>query len=113
VPELIVVNKVDAADPMVVARLKASEPHSVAVSAHTGEGIADVLAAVEADLPRPGVQVTALVPYARGDLLNRAHEHGEVLSLEHTGDGTLLHARVNEDLAGELAPYATEGLTTA
>ena len=113
VPELIVVNKVDAADPMVVARLKASEPHSVAVSAHTGEGIADVLAAVEADLPRPGAEVTALVPYARGDLLNRAHEHGEVLSLEHTGDGTLLHARVNEDLAGELAPYATEGLTTA
>ena len=113
VPELIVVNKVDAADPMVVARLKASEPHSVAVSAHTGEGIADVLAAVEADLPRPGLEVTALVPYARGDLLNRAHEHGEVLSLEHTGDGTLLHARVNEDLAGELAPYATEGLTTA
>ena len=113
VPELIVINKVDAADPMVVARLKAREPHSVAVSAHTGEGIADVLAAVEADLPRPGVEVTALVPYARGDLLNRAHEHGEVLSLEHTGDGTLLHARVNEDLAGELAPYATEGLTTA
>ncbi len=113
VPELVVINKIDAADPMVVARLKAREPHSVAVSAHTGEGIADVLAAVEADLPRPGVQVTALVPYARGDLLNRAHEHGEVLSLEHTGDGTLLHARVNEDLAGELAPYATEGLTTA
>ncbi len=113
VPELVVINKVDAADPMVVARLKAREPHSVAVSAHTGEGIADVLAAVEADLPRPGVEVTALVPYARGDLLNRAHEHGEVLSLEHTGDGTLLHARVNEDLAGELAPYATEGLTTA
>ena len=109
VPELIVVNKVDAADPMVVARLKAREPHSVAVSAHTGEGIADVLAAVEADLPRPGVEVTALVPYARGDLLNRAHEHGEVLSLEHTGDGTLLHARVNEDLAGELAPYADRG----
>jgi GTP-binding protein HflX len=113
VPELVVINKIDAADPMVVARLKAREPHSVAVSAHTGEGIADVLAAVEADLPRPGVQVTALVPYARGDLLNRAHEHGEVLSLEHTGDGTLLHARVNENLAGELAPYVTEGLTTA
>ncbi len=113
VPELVVINKVDAADPMVVARLKAREPHSVAVSAHTGEGIAEALLAVEADLPRPGVDITALVPYARGDLLNRAHEHGEVLSLEHTGEGTLLHARVNDDLADDLAPYATEGLTTA
>ncbi len=113
VPELVVINKIDAADPMVVARLRAREPHSVAVSAHTGEGIAEALVAVEADLPRPGVDITALVPYARGDLLNRAHEHGEVLSLEHTGEGTLLHARVNDDLADELAPYATEGLTTA
>src|SRR6187401_606045 len=113
VPELVAINKADLADPMVIARLRTAEPHSVVVSAATGEGIADVLAAVEADLPRPGAEVTALVPYARGDLLNRAHEHGEVLSLEHTGDGTLLHARVNEDLAGELAPYATEGLTTA
>ena len=30
------------------------EPHSVVVSAKTGEGIADALRAVEADLPRPG-----------------------------------------------------------
>ncbi len=39
VPELVVINKVDAADPMVVSRLQAREPHSVAVSARTGEGI--------------------------------------------------------------------------
>ena len=113
VPELVVINKVDAADPMVVARIRAREPHSVAVSARTGEGIAEALVAVEADLPRPGAEVTALVPYARGDLLNRAHEHGEVLSLEHTPDGTLLHARVHDDLADDLAPYASEGATTA
>ena len=53
-PELIVINKADAADPMVLARLRQREPHSVVVSAKTGEGIADVLRAVEADLPRPG-----------------------------------------------------------
>ena len=109
VPELVVINKADIADPMVVARLKAREPHSVVVSAQTGEGIAEALAAVEADLPRPGVEVAALLPYERGDLLSRVHEHGEVLSLEHTGDGTLLQARVNEALAGELAPYAHRG----
>src|SRR3546814_10119547 len=50
VPELIVINKADAADPMVLARLRAREPHSVVVSAKTGEGIAEVLALVEAEL---------------------------------------------------------------
>ena len=45
VPELIVINKADAADPLVLARLQRAEPHSVVVSAKTGEGIADALAA--------------------------------------------------------------------
>ena len=40
VPEIIVINKADAADPLVIARLRAREPHSVVVSARTGEGIA-------------------------------------------------------------------------
>ncbi len=45
VPEIIVVNKADAADPLVLARLQQREPHVVVVSAKTGEGIDDVLAA--------------------------------------------------------------------
>jgi GTP-binding protein HflX len=109
VPELVVINKADAADPMVIARLRQREPHSVVVSARTGEGVADVLAAVEADLPHPGVVFEALVPYDRGDLLNRIHVSGEVGSIEHTGDGTLVRGRAHADLAGELAPYAVTG----
>jgi len=107
VPELVVINKSDAADPMVIARLRQREPHSVVVSAKTGEGIADALMAVEADLPHPGIAFEALVPYERGDLLNKIHENGELDYLDHTGDGTVVHGRVHADLAGELAPYIT------
>ena len=106
VPELVVINKADAADPLVLARLRAAEPHSVVASAKTGEGIEDVLRAIEADLPRPAVEFDALLPYDRGDLLNRIHVNGEVDDLEHTGEGTRVRGRVNADLAGELAPYA-------
>ncbi|MCW2758512.1 MAG: GTP-binding protein HflX [Nocardioidaceae bacterium] len=106
VPELVVVNKIDAADPLVVARLLAAEPHSVAVSAQTGEGIAAALAAIEADLPHPDVETTVLLPYSRGDLVSQIHERGEVLSVEHTPDGSRVHARVNADLAGELTAYS-------
>ncbi len=105
VPELVVINKADIADPLVIARLRQREPHSVVVSAKSGEGVAEVLAAVEADLPRPAVEVEALLPYDRGDLLSRVHDGGEVVSLEHTGEGTRLTARVNEALAAELAAY--------
>lgn len=106
VPELVVINKTDVADPMVVARLKQREPHSVAVSARTGEGIADAISAIEADLPRPSFEFDALVPYARGDLVDRIHRDGEIDKLEHTADGTRIVGRATEALAGELASYA-------
>jgi GTP-binding protein HflX len=106
IPELVVINKVDAADPLVVDRVLRREPHAVAVSARTGEGIAEALAAIEADLPRPRVEFSALVPYARGDLIDRIHKDGEIGTLEHTADGTRISGRATEALAGELAAYA-------
>ncbi|MBA2772613.1 MAG: GTPase HflX [Nocardioidaceae bacterium] len=105
VPELIVINKSDIADPLVLARLLSREPHAVVVSARTGEGINDVLLAIEGDLPRPAVDVDVLIPYDRGDLVNKIHEHGEIVDLDHTGDGTRVRARVNPGLAGELQPF--------
>jgi GTP-binding protein HflX len=106
VPEIIVINKADAADPMVLARLRAREPHSVVVSARTGEGVEDVLAMIEADLPRPAVEFTVLLPYERGDLVNRIHQEGEIGELEHTADGTKVRGRAHAGLANELEPYA-------
>jgi GTPase len=106
VPELVVINKADQADPMVLARLRQREPHSVVVSAKTGEGIAEALRMVEGELPRPGVEFKALLPYERGDLINRLHQQGEITSMEHTGDGTIVVGRANPDLAGELEAYA-------
>jgi GTP-binding protein HflX len=112
VPELVVINKADAADPMVLARLRQREPHSVVVSAKTGEGITEALVAIEADLPHPGVPFEALLPYERGDLLNRIHVSGEVESVDHTGDGTVVRGRVHADLAGDLAPYLVSTSST-
>ncbi len=106
VPEQIVFNKVDAATPETLLRLRALVPDAVNVSARTGEGLAELRAVIEARLPRPDIEITALVPYTRGDLITRIHERGEVLHTEHTASGTLVHARVGPLLAGLLRPYA-------
>ena len=102
VRELIVVNKIDDADEVVLGRLRRKEKHSVFVSAKTGAGLAELVAAIERDLPRPEVEIEVLVPYSRGDLVARIHDEGEILSEEHTGEGTLLTARVSPTLAAEL-----------
>ncbi|MFE1906528.1 GTPase HflX [Streptomyces gardneri] len=105
VKEIVVVNKADAADPLVLARLLRMEKHSIAVSARSGQGIEQLLALIDAELPRPEVELEALVPYTHGGLVSRVHAEGEVESEEHTPEGTLLKARVHEELAAMLAPY--------
>ena len=102
VPELIVLNKADIADPEVVTNLLRREPHSVVISAKTGEGIDELLLAIEADLPSLMQEIDLVVPYARGDLISRAHASGDVISVEHGETGSRLHARVPEMLANEL-----------
>lgn len=106
IPELLVLNKADRADPDVVARMRRREPRSVVVSAFTGAGIEDLREQVAALLPRPQVEIDVVVPYQRGDLVHRAHTEGEIDTEEHTADGTLLRARVSPELAAELRAVA-------
>ncbi|MEU1164760.1 GTPase HflX [Streptomyces sp. NPDC005921] len=77
VPEIVVINKADAADPLVLQRLLRNEKRSIAVSARTGLGIDELLALVDNELPRPSVEIEALIPYTHGKLVARAHNEGE------------------------------------
>ena len=106
VPEQLVFNKIDAAHPDMLARLRRLAPDALLVSAHTGAGVDKLEAVIDERLPRPDVELTALIPYARGDLVARIHVAGEVLSTDHRPEGTLVNARVNSDLAAALRPYA-------
>ncbi|MEE1841314.1 GTPase HflX [Streptomyces sp. NPDC007076] len=105
VPEIVVINKADAADPLVLQRLLRIEKHAIAVSARTGAGIEELLALIDTELPRPSVEIEALVPYIQGGVVSRVHAEGEVISEEHTSEGTLLKARVHEELAAELSSF--------
>jgi GTP-binding protein HflX len=105
IPELIVINKVDRAPAQTLAMLHVKYPGAVFISARTGAGIQPLRAMIESLLPRPEIEIRALIPYERGDLVNRIHQTGEFLRSEHLASGTLVAARVNPALAGELAPY--------
>jgi GTP-binding protein HflX len=110
VPELLVVNKVDAAGEETLLRLKRDWPEAIFVSARTGTGLSDLRTALETRLPRPAVELRAVVPYDRGDLVARVHDRAEVLASAHVERGTELHVRVDEALAAELAPYVSGGV---
>ena len=105
VPELIVVNKADIADPAFLRRLSTAEPDALAVSARTGLGLDELRQRIAALLPRPDIEVALLVPYDRGDLVARLHTHGDVLSVEHTSAGTRIEARVPAWMVDEVTAY--------
>ncbi|HEY3562608.1 MAG TPA: GTPase HflX [Kribbella sp.] len=107
VPEIVVINKADAADPLALAPILHREPNAIVVSARTGEGIDKLRQLIEGALPQPHLEVEVLLPYERGDLVSRMHSEGSVEQLEHTADGTHITGRVHPALAGELTPYAT------
>ena len=109
VPEVIVINKADAADPEVIHRIRSRERTALVVSARTGEGLVELGQRVAELLPHPEVQVDVLLPYGRGDLVSRVHADGEVLTEEHLEAGTRMRAKVMPPLAGELAAFAVVG----
>ncbi len=106
VPELVVINKADAADSLEVESIRLAERQAVVVSARTGDGIDTLLAEIDRLLPRTQREVSVVIPYDRGDLLSRAHDEGEVLAVTHGSDGTELTARVPLGLAAELDGFA-------
>ncbi|MDQ3886497.1 MAG: GTPase HflX, partial [Actinomycetota bacterium] len=91
--ELLVVNKIDIADELSIARLRAALPGAVFVSARTGAGVATLREEIAELLPRPDVQVEAVLPWTEGALVARVHSEGEVLETDHTEAGTRMRAR--------------------
>jgi GTPase len=106
VPELLVLNKADLVDDLSRARLMRQFPGAPLVSAVTGEGVDELLTEIAARLPHPDVYLTAVLPFQRGDLLDRAYREGEVLEVEHQPEGTRLVVRAPAALAHALDPFA-------
>jgi len=105
-PELLVVNKVDTAGDLALAKLRRALPGAVFVSARTGEGI-DALRRKMAALAAPtDTAVDVVIPYNRGDLVARMHADGRVQQTEHNSDGTRIKARVPVALAASLRQFS-------
>ena len=96
IPQLLVINKVDALDEREVTRLANLWPEAVLISAREGEGLDELQAALGDALSKDLVTLSLSVPYDRGDVVAAAHRIGEVIQEKHDSDGTILDVRVPE-----------------
>jgi GTP-binding protein HflX len=106
IPELIVVNKVDAMGEVERMRLSNLYPDAVLVSALEGTGLDDLLDRVAEMLAPPMVTLTLEIPYERGDVVAAAHRAGEVIEEKHDDQGTILEVRVPESASSRFAAFS-------
>ena len=99
IAEIIAINKADITPPEMLMQLLRQEPNSFAFSARTGFGIETLVAAIESSLPRPRVEITAIIPFSRGDLVSAIHERGEIFYQDYLPEGTSINALVDGALA--------------
>ncbi|HEU5302716.1 MAG TPA: GTPase HflX [Acidimicrobiia bacterium] len=109
-PELMVLNKIDVAD---VERrhelVRRAGGDAVEVSARTGAGVDELIAAISSRLRAMGAVVELVVPYERGDVLAALHRDGEVIVEVHDDDGTRVRARLGSADVERFREYAVEG----
>jgi len=107
VPELMVFNKVDLGPE--VDGLVRSHSGSVAISAHDGTGV-DQLLEVLADRLRSMTELVELaIPFDRGDVLAQIHREGQVLTETADGTGIRVRARLDPDSLGRLVEWVVDG----
>ncbi|MCX6047552.1 MAG: GTPase HflX, partial [Chloroflexi bacterium] len=101
-------DSLDMSDPDTAERVEQASsdyPNAVVISALTGQGMDDLRNKIEEVLRNQMAPIDVLIPYARGELVAMAHEHGSVEKEEHTETGTHLIARLPLELTGRYVNY--------
>lgn len=101
-PVVVVLNKIDQLDDVSwVDSFKENFEHAVPVSALTGVGIPELQSKLEELLVSLFVEIHVDLPLKRMDLVNLAHEEGEVYSVKYYNDRINIRASIPSNLVGK------------
>ncbi|MCD4781051.1 MAG: GTPase HflX [Candidatus Omnitrophica bacterium] len=100
-PIINVFNKIDRIDDKVwLNDLRNNYQHAVCVSAQSGDNLNDLLETIICLIDSYRKEIIVDVPIDRMDLINLAHEEGEVLSVKYYSDKINLRANIPQHLVG-------------
>ena len=114
IPTCVVYNKIDLVQqPGEIQRLAELDGDAVFVSAKTGEGISGLVDMLEKHVQMANVEMTVLVPYGQGHIVQQAHEHATVLSEDYEEQGTRIALRVPKAYKSMFEAYRADGANPA
>jgi GTP-binding protein HflX len=104
-PRLVVLNKIDRLDDPDSAAGLVRMQDGVAVSARTGEGLADLLDAIHTRLARVARPVTLRIPHGAGAVLASCYARGRVLARSDEPQHVQLEVELPVEALGALEAY--------
>lgn len=112
-PVFTVFNKRDLCDSTELPwYLKERFPESHFISTHTGEGMPELIQALERQVRQSLKAGRYLIPQDRYDLVAYAHRSGKIIEEKHTDEGTLITTRLSAEAAGRLEGYRVKEQAT-
>ncbi len=103
---IVVFNKIDrVTNPALIEHALRLHPHSVAISAATGEGIESLFEEIEHQVKSWRLRVKLAIPNHLTALVAELHRVGRVLDVSYQGDKIALTAHVPPQLQGKIKPY--------
>ena len=82
----------------------------VKISAARGEGMEELLSAIERALGHSRHHIQVTLPYSMGGMVDTLHSNAQVLGVDYTGDGIVVETVVDPILYGKLRDYITAEL---
>lgn len=109
-PTLLVFNKIDALEDGDHTLKRFEELHlgCELISAHEGEGLEDLLLAIERYANQVSKLMNVVIPFTRGELVQLAHTRTTIVESSHTEEGTVMTLRVPQELVGQFSPFEIE-----
>ncbi len=104
---ILVLNKIDAVEDRLVGGLRGRYPNAIAISARSGQGLAELACAVSESLSREFVDVEVETGAENGRLQAFLAAHGEVLSKQYYDSRVVIHCRIAENYLGQIRDEAT------
>ena len=106
IPRVMVYNKADKCDPDVIPFIRPDE--GVKISAKSGEGIDDLLTAIEKALGKGKHKVKLCIPYSDGAVLDMLHREAQIDTTDYAAEGTIVEAVVDDKTYGRVSTYIME-----
>lgn len=106
IPVITVLNKIDRfPDPDATRKILVDYPNSVAISALSGIGLADLLRKIEGELFETYIPISVRLPYQQGQLISLFHEQGQIEKIEHERGGVFIQGFIPGRLLARFQPF--------